>query len=101
MNGCTEFQSRTGPNDDRSLNWNFSIATDPERCIEILVGQSVTWNGNFGFHPLRGAGGTAPNLIPAHESGDGDFTVGFTTPGVYGFVCDAHVEMRGAVRAVN
>jgi len=73
VDSCVEsaYLDRTAPGADRTLNWDFSFATDPERCIKIFVGQSVHWDGNFFGHPLEGDRATRPirsrrtSMIPA------------------------------------
>jgi plastocyanin len=97
VNSCVSFLDRSAENDDRSISWNFSIAQDAERCLQISSGQSVVWTGNFEFHPLTGGGGTTPSPIELKDSDSEDYVVLFPSPGVYGYNCESHNEMRGAV----
>lgn len=98
VNECTEasYLDRSAAGADRSLTWDYSFISDPERCIVVRVGQSVTWVGSFGDHPLQGYQGDVPNPIDAHQNG----VVRFDRVGVFGFRCSAHLEMRGAVRVI-
>ncbi len=97
VHGCIDYVDRSAPGAERSLLWNFDLATDPERCLAIRVGQSVTWTGNFGFHPLGGYGGDTPNPIGFPSGGD-TWEVTFPNAGTFGFICDVHAEMQGAIR---
>lgn len=99
VQGCqpAQFQDRTTSNDEgRSLGWDFGITTAPERCMQVRVGQSVQWNGDFDNHPLAGSGGDAPNPISLHQSGK----VTFNQAGTFGYVCLAHSPMKGAIKVV-
>jgi plastocyanin len=90
------YLDRTTQGADRTFHWDYSFAGDPERCITVRVGQSVTWQGNFGDHPLAADEGDQPNPIANHVDG----LVTFTTPGTFGYRCNYHFEMRGAIRVL-
>jgi hypothetical protein len=92
-----QYLDRTATNADRELNWDFGIETDPEHCLQVAVGQKVTWVGNQENHPLGGQGGDNPNPIGLNENG----VVTFTTPGTFGFFCLNHSTMKGAIRVVE
>ena len=92
----TQYLVRSAPNADRELTWDFSITTDPERCLEVQVGQTVVWSGELDTHPLAGSGGTAPNPISLHQNG----SVTFNVVGTFGFVCLSHSSMKGAIKVV-
>ncbi len=98
VNGCqaSQFLDRTAPSADRQLAWDFSITSDPERCLQVQLGQTVVWNGDLGSHPLDGNGGDSPNPIRFHQNG----SVTFNAPGTFGFVCTAHSPMKGAINVV-
>jgi hypothetical protein len=99
VQGCqpTQYLDRTAPGADRDLLWDFSIATDPERCLQVQAGQSVKWNSNdFEFHPLDPQGGDTPNPIANHQNG----LVVFPSTGIFGYVCGAHSSMKGAIKVV-
>jgi plastocyanin len=89
VNGCTSFVDRTADNASRALSWAEEIADSPERCMKVLTGQTVTFTGDFNDHPLEPAGGDTPNPIAEQAT--------FTAPGVFGYVCAVHPEMRGAI----
>jgi plastocyanin len=93
-----QYVDRTAPGADRQLTWDFGIASDPERCMQVRVGQTVVWDvvGSFDLHPLAGQGGDMPNPITSHQNG----SVTFTSPGTFGFVCLNHSTMKGAIRVV-
>jgi hypothetical protein len=91
-----QYLDRTAPAADRELLWDFSIATDPERCLTVRVGQKVFFDGVSDNHPLGGSGGDVPNPISAHADG----MVTFTAPGTFGFVCLNHSSMKGAIQVL-
>jgi plastocyanin len=66
-------------------------------CIEVSVGQEVTFQGDFSVHPLSQTCGPV-DQIP-HTGGGSSLAVTFTTPGTYGFWCDVHhgSGMEGAI----
>jgi plastocyanin len=96
----TQYLDRTAAGADRQLTWDFSIATDPERCMQVRVGQTVVWSlapgGSFDLHPLAGSGGDIPNPISSHQNG----VVTFNSVGTFGFVCLNHSSMKGAIKVV-
>jgi len=91
-----QYLDRTAPGADRQLNWDFSISSDPERCLQVRVGQTVVWSGDLSTHPLGGQGGDSPNPITTHLNG----SVTFTTAGTFGFVCLSHSSMKGAIQVL-
>jgi len=97
---CLSFTDRSAIDADRTLAWNFDLGALPERCVQIAVGQSVTWSGAFRWHPLSALGGDLPSPIPGAYPDEGDHTLAFPVPGTYGFICEVHTEMRGAIRVV-
>ena len=99
VQGCqpNQYLDRTAPGADRELIWDFSVSTDPERCLQVVAGQTVVFQSeNFGFHPLAGSGGDTPNPISQHVNG----SVTFPAAGTFGFKCQAHSPMDGAIRVV-
>ena len=100
VQGCAEtaYVDRRAPVADRALDWILSIASEPERCMTITVGQSVVWTGNFSVHPLDPQGGDTPN--PITGTGPDEVSVLFTAPGTFGYVCGVHPSMKGAIRVV-
>lgn len=99
VDDCAEehYVDRSADSASRVLTWDYSFPATPERCIRIRVGQTVRWNGNFPDHPLDPDQGDAPNPIAQH---DGSGVVTFSQPGTFGFRCNYHFEMRGAIRVV-
>lgn len=99
INSCTKYQDHTAAGDARVVAWDFPIAQSAERCLTVKVGQTVTWVSEAGFstHPLKGGGGKTPNPI-INVGADGKVT--FTAEGTYGYNCDIHPAMLGAVRVV-
>jgi plastocyanin len=108
INDCTEQAAldRTAAGADRSVSFP-GFAYTP-KCMKVRVGQTVTWTGDFGFHPLRGGlvvnGVRTPqagNPIPATSSG-ASVAVTFNTAGGWGYYCNVHFAggMRGAIFVV-
>jgi len=91
---------RTAPPSERELAWDFSILANARRCLLIQTGQSVTWTSDLGVHPLAAQGGDTPNPIGFHDEGSAA-TVTFTSPGTFGYKCQAHSSMIGAVQVVQ
>jgi hypothetical protein len=97
---CLTFLDRSADQADRTLAWNFDLGASAERCLQIAAGQSVTWSGAFRWHPLSALGGDLPSPIPGAYPDEGDHTLTFPVSGTYGFICEVHTEMRGAIRVV-
>jgi hypothetical protein len=91
-----QYLDRTAPSADRELTWDFSIASDPERCLQVRAGQTVFFNGVSDNHPLGGSGGDTPNPISLHNNG----LVTFSAVGTFGFQCLNHSSMKGAIKVV-
>lgn len=98
VNGCTSFVDATGG--AAEITWDLSVGTAPGRCLKIREGQSVTWTGSFTSHPLKASGGTTPSPIVNGQPGDTDVTIQFDAAGVYGYVCEIHGSMTGAIQVV-
>jgi len=99
VDNCDEaaYQDRTAPEADRVLDWDFGIVGSPERCLKIAAGQSVQWVGSFATHPLGPDQGDTPNPVSSHDENG---VVVYPTPGLFGFRCNTHFEMRGAIQVV-
>jgi plastocyanin len=95
VNDCKTFTDRSAPSASRTLTWDFSISSAPERCMIVAVGQSVDFNGDFSVHPLTASGGDSPNPI-ANADAKGNVT--FTAAGTFGFACGVHPSMIGAIK---
>lgn len=82
---------------------HFPTAAYQPPCVAIEAGQTVTWSGNFGSHPLKGGlhkdGPPQPgNPIPTVLSGTTPVTVAFPVADAWGYYCIAHQPpMAGAV----
>lgn len=99
VNMCTTFVDRTDAAASRKIQWDLAVVGIPERCMKIKAGQVVTWaNGtgpaDFNTHPLnianQGAGAS-----PVVDTATGNAT--FPAAGVFGFICEVHSQMRGAI----
>lgn len=75
-------------------------------CVMVSVGATVTFNSNFGNHPLYGGlvtGGVATidpaSPIGAHNSGTAPVSIVFTQLGEFPYFCDFHFDdgMMGSV----
>lgn len=112
INGCTNNNYTNATDAGTSITINFGgtlgNAYNP-KCLAIAAGQSVTWNGDLGFHPLK------PGLAPSQQGGPdagspnnpiqstisgSTVTFTFTTPGVYPYYCSAH-QAQGMFGAVS
>ena len=73
---------------------------DPN-CMIIRAGQTVTWRGNLGRHPLiQRENSTLPNPIPTLAAGT-EGTAEFPCPGDYNFSCRNHEDsMLGTIRVL-
>lgn len=102
INGCSiGFQDQTAASAPRVLNWDLPVANSPARCMKVKVGQSVKWQGLFSFHPISPKDGDTPNPItPFSASSPDSYSVTFPSAGTFGFVCDAHANMTGAIYVV-
>ncbi len=95
INGCATFVDRTADNAARTVPWNEDLIYEPVRCMQVRVGQSVTFNGDLDNHPMLPSGGDAPSPL-------GAAVATFTAPGTYGYRCIPHPsEMNGAIRVVG
>jgi plastocyanin len=100
LNGCLAYEDRTAPTADRALNFVGALANEPERCMKVKASTSVCFStGSFAAHPLIPFGGDTPNPIPSKTEGT-DVCVGFLTPGVFGYKCNVHPTMTGAIWVV-
>jgi len=91
LNGCKTYTDRTADAAKREITWGFSVSSTPEACMKIKAGQSVTWTGDLGLHPLGPKGGDATTPITNTN------TVQFDKAGTFGFVCTAHDKMQGVI----
>ncbi len=104
VNGCSSYVDHTASNDSRTVTFTFPAYTPP--CMLVSAGQSVTFSGNFSFHPLTP--GTAPSSSGAGSSNNpisltsSGSTASFTFPtaGTYPYYCGNHEGsgMFGSIR---
>lgn len=106
LNNCSEFtdlRSRSNVN----INVVMGQLRYSPSCIRIAVDQRVTFNANFGQHPLLGgtvSGGNATfdpqSPIGQHNSGSSPVVVTFTGTGEFPFYCDFHFTsgMMGSIQ---
>jgi len=77
------------------LDW-----TNPHhQCVLVSQGTTITWNGNFAFHPL--AGGVTPvtdNSSPISSADDQGGSVVLNNEGDYPYFCEVHINtMTGVI----
>src|SRR4051812_8512155 len=60
LNGCTTYKDMTKEG-AFSVVWDESIAKSDMRCIKIHADNNVSYTGNLTTHPMKAAGGDAPN----------------------------------------
>jgi hypothetical protein len=93
-NGCTKSTATdyTGT-DPVVVQFDFSIGT---WCGIVSAGTSFDFQGDFTAHPLAGGLDNAKDATsPISNHVDGDFTLNDT--GTYGFFCENHSSMKGAI----
>jgi plastocyanin len=101
VNACRSFIDRSAASASRTLTWSFSISSDDARCMQIKVGQSVTFSdgagkaADFTSHPPIAWGGDKPNPIQSLDKDTG--IVNFAAKGTFGFACNNHPAMIGAI----
>ncbi len=107
-NNCTEakFVDKKAEN-TTTVNFGAALGeTYSPACVLIAVGHSVTFKGNFGFHPIAPGtpgsltAGSPNNPIVARSSGSSDLTANFAVAGDYPYICTDHngSGMSGVVR---
>ena len=103
LNGCTTYTDHTGASDSRVIAFANFQYTPP--CMKILAGQTVTFSGSFGGHPLMPGvpssttGTSSPNNPITAASSGSTLAVTFPTTGDYGYYCNFHFGngMYGAI----
>jgi plastocyanin len=76
---------------DLPVTWDFAVIPTSGT---ISVGDSVTWSGDLGVHPIRETNSTFSGTAPAFTSGGNSFQKFFPTPGTFYFQCTAHGFMQ-------
>lgn len=110
VHGCSGsgWVDKTADSADRRIGFGGELGSSAvgyaPPCMIVSAGQTVTFVGNYGTHPLApgeqsGAdAGTTPNPIPSKTTGAGDTPVTFDRAGVYPYYCVLHAPtMVGAV----
>jgi plastocyanin len=72
-------------------------------CAKVKVGSTVTFSGSFANHPLGPSAGSPANTpIPSQSDDTDGGTLSFTVPnaGTFGFECQFHASMFGALEVV-
>ena len=102
VNGCGAYFDKSAASADRSIVWDFDIIDGAKGCIKIKAGQTVTFTKpggggppNFTTHPLVGAGGDKPSPFDSLDKSTGKVT--FDKAGTFGFICNVHTSMKGAI----
>lgn len=68
-------------------------------CIEVVVGQDITFYGPWPEHPLQQACGASSPLEQAPTDDGGTWVISFDTPGIYGYFCTEHGDATGGGHA--
>jgi plastocyanin len=89
------------PQATRVIDFGVSNLAYTPAYVVIQTGDTVTWNGQFGFHPLVSEDG----LWPTQASGS-TFSYTFNQPGFYRYYCMFHgrpggLGMAGGVLVVS
>jgi hypothetical protein len=95
VNNCKTFDDRTATGATRTITWSFQLAAK-DRCIDIKVGQSVTWSGDFTQYRVAPSGGDTPNPIAGFDPATP--TVLFPKAGTFGFESPDAPALIGAIR---
>jgi plastocyanin len=71
------------------------VNTYDPKCLKTVAGSTVTFSGNFGFHPLvpstvRGNTTNSPITTVASNPDGGKMSFTFPTAGFYAFYCGEH-----------
>ena len=99
INGCTTFTDMTADGGVITGPSGAAPSQYSPNCVQIKVGQSVTWNSDFTNHPLvpTSGVGTQPNPITATSTGT-TVTITFPAAGTFAYNCGIHnTTMLGAV----
>ena len=106
LNGCNAAAfadaDYTAPDASRLIRFPLAdggLAYDPQ-CMHVKAGEKVTWSGDFEMHPLGPQGGDPNNPIPngVFDAGpDGALTIDFAEAGTFGYACQVHSHMVGAI----
>jgi plastocyanin len=109
FHGCTQesFVDRSASGAARTITFGGAMFVFDPKCMTITAGQTVTFTGNFSFHPLTPGinptpggltAGTPGNPIPATSSGN-TVSVSFPRAGTFPYFCALHLSngMAGVI----
>lgn len=94
VNGRTSFVDQTAGSAPRKIVWDTSLASNPNRCMKVKVGQTVAYEGELAIHPLAPSGGDTPTAF-SNSAANGKVT--FPRAGTFGYACAVHPSMTGAI----
>ena len=95
--GCSSFTDLTASGAKREIT--FKCCSYAPKCIKIKVGQSVTFKGSFGGHPLKAK---CEEVVTIKETRTGSSaTFKFTKAGYYNYYCIFHDSGTGTGMAGN
>jgi plastocyanin len=93
VNGCFAYVDRTDEGARRTIVWDDALIFNPARCMRVRVGQTVTFAGDHGNHPLMPKGGDTPSPVGPTST--------FNVTGIFGYECIPHPsEMNGAIEVI-
>jgi plastocyanin len=100
VNGCldTDYVDATASGANRTIAFGGSLTYSP-KCIKIAAGQTVTFMGSFGNHPLAETCGPASTITGTSSGSSKMFT--FSTTGDYGYQCTIHGPADGMTGAIR
>jgi len=79
-----------------TVNFGGTLGTSyAPKCILVAGGTSVSFEGSFSTHPLSATSGTGNPIGHTASGTTASFT--FTEAGAFGYTCDVHAGMCGAV----
>jgi plastocyanin len=81
-----------GPNEVNIYNYAFSPST-----LTVAAGTTVTWkNYDSVAHTVESVSG-APSFLSGDLADGATYSVTFSTPGTYKYICSIHITMSGTV----
>jgi len=97
FNGCSpaDYEDRSTANSERIIGIATEGLTFTPRCLTILVGQSVRWQGSLSSHPLAPGNPDDPNAGSADSpivatSGGQSVEFTFGKAGTFPYFCELH-----------
>ena len=105
VHGCSH-ASATDLGEEMNPTVDFFTYSYSPKCSLIAAGQSITFTGDFDFHPLVGGQIVGGNEVPDPQSPIGTTNTGFMktivfpAAGTFPFYCSAHGPDLGMIGAV-